>query len=91
MCIFNQLKDVQENEDILNKDFSTLCKWVANNNLSIHYGKEKTKCILSFNTNYSAQLNISYKYHNIKKYHTTEYLGYLRSNLRGKFMAMKVL
>ena len=36
-------------------------------------------------------LTLTIKDHNIKQYHTTEYLGLLHSNLRGKFMGMKVL
>ena len=30
----------------LNKVFANLCEWFVDNKLSIHLGKDKTKCIL---------------------------------------------
>ena len=45
-CIFYQDNDVHKIVDVLNEEFSTLCEWFADNMLSIHFGKEKTKCSL---------------------------------------------
>ena len=46
--IFYQDKDIHKIEDVLNKESSTLCKWFIDNKLSIHFGKDQTKCILFF-------------------------------------------
>ena len=32
--------------DQLNENFAHLCDWFVNNKLSIHFGEDKTKCIL---------------------------------------------
>ena len=34
---------VHKIEDVLNKEFSTLCEWFVDNRLSIHLGEDKTK------------------------------------------------
>ena len=40
--------DTKSTEDQLNKDFNSLCDWFIDNKLTtIHFGEEKTKCILS--------------------------------------------
>ena len=41
-----QHKYVHTIEHQLNKNFTNLCEWFADNKLSIYLGKEKTKCIL---------------------------------------------
>ena len=41
LCIFYQYKDVHKIKDVLNKEFSTLCKWRIDNRLSIHFGHDK--------------------------------------------------
>ena len=45
-CLVYQHKDVKEIERNLNKNFSNVCDWFVDNKLSIHFGEEKTKCIL---------------------------------------------
>ena len=35
-----------EIENVLNKEFANMCKWFVDNKLSIHFGEDKTKCIL---------------------------------------------
>ena len=45
-CLVFQGKDVMEIEKQLNGDFKSICEWFADNRLSIHFGKDKTKSIL---------------------------------------------
>ena len=45
-CLVYQHKDVKEIERNLNKNFSNVCDWFVDNKLSIHFGEDKTKCIL---------------------------------------------
>ena len=45
-CLMYQHKDVCRINNQLNEDFSKLCDWFINNKLSIHFGEDKTKCIL---------------------------------------------
>ena len=45
-CLVYQHKDVKEIDRNLNKNFSNVCDWFVDNKLSIHFGEEKTKCIL---------------------------------------------
>ena len=33
-------------ENVLNKEFLSLCQWFIDNKLSIHFGEDKTKSIL---------------------------------------------
>ena len=44
-CIFYQDKDVQKIEEVLNKEFSSLCEWFVDNKLSIQFGDDKTNTI----------------------------------------------
>ena len=46
-CLIYTGKDTKAIEDQLNKDFNLVCNWFSDNKLSIHFGEEKTKCILS--------------------------------------------
>ena len=60
---------VDEIEKQLNKYFETICDWFVNNKLSIHFGEDKTKLILSASKLRSKnvrQLNIKYNHINIK-------------------------
>ena len=50
MCILCQGKDIYKIEDVLTKEFSTFCEWLVDSKLSIHFGEDKTKCILFFKT-----------------------------------------
>ena len=46
ISIFYRHKDVVEFENVLNKEFANVCKWIVDNKVSIHFGEDKTKCIL---------------------------------------------
>ena len=35
-----------EIENVLNKKLSNVCYWSVDNNLWVHFGEDKTKCIL---------------------------------------------
>ena len=71
-----QHKDVKEIERKLNKNFSDVCYWFADNKLSIHFGEDKAKCML-FGTkhrlNKVSSLDIKYSEIYIKQYHTVTY------------------
>ena len=45
-CLIFQNKNVKEIEKVLNRNFCNLCDWFVDNKLSIHFGEDKTKCIL---------------------------------------------
>ena len=67
-----QNKDVKEIDRNLNKNFSNVCNWFVDNQLSIHFGEDKTKCIL-FGTKHNNKVNsleIKYGEIHIKQYHT---------------------
>ena len=94
-CLVYQHKDVSKIEQNLNKNFSNICDWFVDNKLSIHFGEDKTKCIL-FGTkqklNKTGSLNIKHGTIQIKQYHTVTYLGCaLDENLSGETMALKVI
>ena len=40
MHIFYQDKDIHPIEDVLTKEFETLCKWSIDNNPSVHFGDD---------------------------------------------------
>ena len=86
------MKEIERN---LNKNFSNVCDWFVDNKLSIHFGEDKTKCIL-FGTKYRlnkvSNLETKYDEMHIKQYHTVTYLGYLLDEtLSGKSMALKLI
>ena len=82
-------------ESMLNKDFNVLCDCFVDNKLSIHFGEDKTKCILFSPKNLSknaGELNIHRNEVKLKQYSTVEHLGcLLDSKLSGEEMALKVL
>ena len=45
-CTFYQHEDVKKFENALNNEFSSLCQWFIDNELSIHFRENKTKFIL---------------------------------------------
>jgi len=45
--LFFTHKNIDFINDQLNRDFNYLCDWYVDNKFSIHFGEEKTKCILS--------------------------------------------
>ena len=71
-CLVYQHKDIDEIAIVLNKKFSDLCDWFLDNKLSIHFGDDKTKCILFasknkvnkslYQTNYHERLNSNKTY-----------------------------
>ena len=46
-----QYKEAEEIGKVLNNDFENICNWFVDNELSIHFGEDKTKLIL-FATQY---------------------------------------
>ena len=77
-CLVYQQKDVKEIEGNLNKNFSNVCDWFLDSKLSIHFGEDKTKCILSSTKNRLnkvSSLEIKYGEIHIKQYHTVTYHG----------------
>ena len=91
-CIFYQHEDVRKIENVLNKEFSSLCQWFIDNKLSIHFGENKTKSIVFSRTKGLKEINISFADHSIKQHETVGYLGcQLDSELIGEAMASKVL
>ena len=91
-CMFYQHEDVRKIENVLNKEFSSLCQWFVDNKLSINFGEDKTKFILFSKTRGLKEINTSSAGHSIKQHETVEYLGcQLDSKLSGEAMASKVL
>ena len=79
-CLVYQHKDVKQIERSLNKNFSNVSDWFADNKLSIYFGEDKTKCIL-FGTKHKlnkvSSLEIKYGEIHIKHYYSVTYLGCL--------------
>ena len=94
-CLVYQHKNIDEIAIVLNKNFSDLCDWFLDNKLSIHFGDDKTKCILFASKNKvkkTAPLNINYKGIEIKQHSKVNYLGcILDESLSGESMALHVL
>ena len=89
-CIYYQHRYIQKIENVLNKEFSSLCERFIDNKLSIHLGEDKTKTILFTRNKTEAKLNICFQDHSIKQYNCVEYLGcLLDNNLCGESMARK--
>ena len=84
-CLVYQHKDVKEIERNLNKNFSNVFDWFVDNKLSIHFGEEKTKCIIFGTKHRLNKVNsLETKYGEIhsKQYHTVTYLGCLLDDFR---------
>ena len=45
-CLLFSNENVTFIEKHVNVDFNSLCEWFIDNRLSIHWGGDKTKCIL---------------------------------------------
>ena len=79
----------------LTKDFSNICDWFEVNELSIHFGEDKTKSILfssKRNLKLVEELDIRYKDIKIKQYKHVHYLGcMLDESMLGKTMALRVI
>ena len=91
-CIVYQHEDVKKIENVLNREFSSLCQLFIDKKLSTHFGEGKTKSILFSKKRGLKEMNISFTGHSIKQHETVEYLGcQLDSKLSGEAMASKVL
>ena len=77
------------------KNDSICCDWFVDNKLSIHFGEDKTKSILSASkqrVKNMRQLNIKYKDINIKQHSEVTYLGcVLEETMSGEPVALKVI
>ena len=65
-CIFYQHEDVKKIENVLNKEFSSLCQWFIDNKLPIHLGEDKTKSILFSKARGLREINIAFAGYSIK-------------------------
>ena len=75
-------------ENVLTREFSSLCQWFIDNKLSIYFGEDKTKSILFAKIWGLREIDISFAGHSIKQHKTVEYLGcQLDSKLSGEAMA----
>ena len=94
-CLDFQGKDVIEIEKYLNGEFTNICEWFADNRLSIHFGKDKTKSIIFLSKRKIKKfpkLNITCKNTPIKQHSKVTYLGcILDETVSGVSMAVKVI
>lgn len=90
---FYQPKDVNEIEPTLNKEFGSLCEWFANNKLSIHFGRSKTKCVLLIRRKDLSELNAVYDNNKITMpLYMAKHLGcYFESKLSRESMTWNFL
>ena len=90
-----QHKDIDKMNEQLNKDFHNICLWFIDNKLSIHFGEDKTKCILFASKQKmkrASKLEISFNNIEIKQYSSLTYLGCILDNtLSGEAMATKTI
>ena len=66
-CIFYQDKVDEKMEKVLNKGFFSLCEWLTDNTLLIHFGDDKTKTIFIFRIKSLQKLSISYGDYSLKQ------------------------
>ena len=94
-CLLYQHKDLEQINKILTKTICNICDWFVGNKLSIHFGDDKTKSILSLpKTKKQENWNIEIKYGNIniKQCSKVTYLGCeLDENLSGEAMTLEVI
>ena len=77
-CLIFQHSDINEIEIQFNKNFSLICDRFVDNELSIHFGEDKTKPILFSSKSKikkASPLNIQYKGKKVKQYSKVTYLG----------------
>ena len=60
-------------EDVLNKDFLSLCQWFIDNKLPIHFGEDQNPLFSKEKS--LRKINISFAGYFIKQHKTEEYLG----------------
>ena len=90
-----QHRDVEEIEKQLNMNFGNTCDWFVDNNLSIHFGEDKTKSFFfarKRKIKSARKLNIKYKDVKIKQHSQVTFLGCIfDENLFGELMALRAL
>ena len=88
----HQHKDISEIGNVSNKEFANVSKWFVDNKWSVHFGGDKTKCIIFSKEEKLPTLNITYDNNRIKPFHIVEYLDCcVDANLCKEPMAMKSL
>ena len=97
-CLLFQHKSVtteKKKKKQLTKDFSNICDWFVDNNLSIHFGEDKTKSILfssKRNLKLVEELDIKHKEIKIKQHKHVNYLGcVLDETMSGKTIALRII
>ena len=65
--ILYQCKDVAEIENVLSKEFANVCEWYVDSKLPIHFGEDKTKCILFSKEKNLLGYSITYENNGIKQ------------------------
>ena len=79
-----------EIEYVLNKEFANVRDSCVDNKLSMHFGEDKTKCILFSRDKNLPELNTTYNNNRIKQQHMVIYLGCcLDANSSRESMIMK--
>ena len=82
-------------QKVLNQDFENICDWFVDKKLSIHFGYDKTKSILSTSKRRAKNIHkliIIYKEINIKQQAQITYLGcVLDKAMPGEPMVLKVI
>ena len=94
-CFVFQHKSVKEIEVQLNKNFSSICDWLVDNKISIHFRTDKVKSIFFSSKRKRKQLdklNIIYQGIHMKQHSKVIYLGcILDKSLSGESMAVSVI
>ena len=94
-CLVCQHKDINKIENQLNEDFSNISDWFVHNELSIHFGEDKTKSILfasKFKRKNIKKLHIKYGDIQIKQHSKVKYLGCLMDEtMSGEAMAFNIV
>ena len=90
-CLIFELKYITEIEMALSKDFSIICGWFVDNNISICFGEDERKSFL-FGSRHeiknSKPLNIQYNYIKTKQFSKVTYVGcVLDETLSGESLA----
>ena len=94
-CLVCTDRDINNIENVLNKNFNSLCDWFVDNKLSIHLGEDKTKCIV-FGSNrmlkHQREMIIKRGDVRLTQYNNVTYLGcILDANMSGQSMCIKAL
>lgn len=94
-CMIYQHKSEKTISENLSRNFASICDWFVDNKLSIHFGEDKTKCILfspKSKLSKIGKLDIQYEGNIIKQYNKVTYLGCtLDETLSGESMALQVI